>query len=116
MITSRPQTQARKLHGAAWSMRSWDEIMIARITATGEVADQCLETRAADSPLRTAVPLLLILRAGGGTGTTLTSSLMRLLGSRIGSSGVCTDSQCGVPGNGGNFKRRLNLKTTSVLG
>ena|SRR6516162_6079815 len=77
MITSRPQTQARKLHGAAWSMRSWDEIMIARITATGEVADQCLETRAADSPLRTAVPLLLILRAGGGTGTTLTSVLMR---------------------------------------
>jgi hypothetical protein len=63
--------------------------------------------------LRTAVPLLLILR---GTGTTLTSGLMRLLGSRIGSSGVCTDSQCGVPGNGGNSKIRLNLKTASVLG
>jgi hypothetical protein len=30
--------------------------------------------------------------------------------------GIARDSQCGVPGNGGNSKRRLNLKTTSVLG
>ena len=42
------QTQVRKLYGAAWSMRSWDEIIIARKIATGEVADQRLETRAAD--------------------------------------------------------------------
>jgi len=38
-----------------------------------------------------AVPLLLILRTGGGTGTTFTSGLMRhnLLGARAGSSGAC---------------------------
>jgi len=43
MITSRHQTQVRKLHGAAWSIRSWDEIIIARMIATGEVADQRFE-------------------------------------------------------------------------
>jgi hypothetical protein len=69
--------------------------------------------------LRTAMPLLLILRAGGGTGTTLTCGLMRhnLLGSRFPLQGlvrIVHDPQCGMPGNGG--KSKIRLKTAPVLG
>jgi hypothetical protein len=72
---------------------------------------------AARRTLRTAVPLLLILRTGGGTGTTLTSVLMRhnLWGPASAVQGlvrIVHDPQCAA--GRGKFKRRL--KTTPVLG
>jgi hypothetical protein len=50
-----------------------DALPIGRI---GQFRHDSARTGAREGALRTAVPLLLILRMGGGTGTTLTSGLM----------------------------------------
>jgi hypothetical protein len=56
------------------------ELVFGTLTKTGVVLRRLLDLPRlpARRALRTAVPLLLILRTGGGTGTTFTSGLMRL--------------------------------------